>query len=68
MRRRVCRSAGLGPLPKKRYVLPSMLAVPVRAFRPPVQCTVSASVSRSAGDQMLKYGSCATRGTEGGRT
>jgi len=24
-------------------------------------------VSRSAGDQMLKYGSCATSGTDGGR-
>src|SRR5712691_10468427 len=33
----------------------------------PVQCTVAASVSLSAGDQMEKYGSCATSGTAGGR-
>src|SRR2546425_3102632 len=33
----------------------------------PVQWTVSASVSLSAGDQMLKYGSHVTSGTAGGR-
>ena len=32
----------------------------------PVQWTVLPSVSRSAGDQILKYGSHATRGVDGG--
>src|ERR1041385_3324980 len=39
----------------------------VSRCRFPVQCTVSASVNLSAGDQMLKYGSHATSGTDGGR-
>jgi hypothetical protein len=33
----------------------------------PVQCRVISSVGRSANDQMLKYGSCVTSGTAGGR-
>src|SRR5438105_12071563 len=33
----------------------------------PVQWTVAVSVRRSAGDQRLKYGSCVTSGTAGGR-
>ncbi len=39
----------------------------VRRCGLPVQCVVPVSVSLSAGDQMLKYGSHATSGTDGGR-
>src|SRR4051812_48955524 len=56
---------GSGPL--TRYVrlsTPIRLASGIGAL---VQCRVTSSVRRSAVDQTLKYGSCATRGTAGGR-
>ena len=66
----VCGSAGTaaGSLPITRNALPSIRTRLVRRCGLPVQCVVSASVSLSPGDQMLKYGSCATSGTAGGRS
>src|SRR5438552_18721298 len=65
----VCGSAGIfaGSLPITRNPLPSIRTKLVSRCGLPVQWTVSASVSLSAGDQMLKYGSHATSGTAGGR-
>src|SRR5207245_2336271 len=51
----------------KRYVLPSIRARPHMAWVAPVQCLVQLSVRRSLMDQTLKYGSCVTSGTAGGR-
>src|SRR5438105_13911187 len=51
----------------KRYALPSIRASPHMAWMVPVQCLVQSSVKRSLIDQTLKYGSCVTRGTAGGR-
>src|ERR1017187_1864231 len=45
-----------------------MRANAARLLGLPVQCAVAVSVSRSAMDQTLKYGSCATSGTAGGRS
>ena len=50
-----------------RKVFPSIRTRLVSRCGLPVQWVVSASVNLSAGDQMLKYGSHATNGTEGGR-
>src|ERR1035438_1775538 len=50
-----------------RKFFPSIFTNPVNCRALPVQCVVSASVSLSAGDQRLKYGSQATSGTDGGR-
>src|SRR5579864_4831395 len=58
--------AGVAPI--TRTVSPSIRISDVSGCARPVQCTVAASVSRSAGDQMEKYGSEATRGTAGGRS
>ena len=49
-----------------RKVFPSMRTRLVSRCGLPVQCVVSRSVNLSACDQMLKYGSTATRGTAGG--
>lgn len=49
-----------------RNVLPSMRARAVSVFGLPVQWRVPSAFRRSAIDQMLKYGSCATSGTAGG--
>ena len=66
----VYNSAGTlaGSLPISRNPLPSIRTRPVSRCGFPVQCTVSASDNLSPGDQMLKYGSHATSGTEGGRS
>src|SRR5438128_7600019 len=57
--------AGVAPI--NRAVSPSMRISDVSGWARPVQGTVATSVSRSAGDQIEKYGSCATSGTAGGR-
>ena len=60
-------AASAGCRPTTRSDWPSMRRVPCKGWGRPVQWVVSQSVSRSAGDQMLKYGSCATSGTAGAR-
>jgi hypothetical protein len=50
-----------------RKALPSIRTKLVKRCCLPVQWVVSTSVSLSPGDQMLKYGSQATNGTDGGR-
>jgi hypothetical protein len=67
--RSVCNITGTAGLafPRYRYVFPSTRRSPFNGWIAPVQCLVGPSVSRSALDQMLKYGSCTTRGVAGGR-
>src|SRR6185437_1011281 len=50
-----------------RYVLPSIRTSPSIDCTTPVQCRVGASVSLSAIDHTLKYGSWVISGTAGGR-
>src|SRR5258705_3536608 len=57
-----------GSLLMMRKALPSTRTRLERRWGFPVQWTVSASARWSAGDQMLKYGSQATSGTDGGRS
>src|SRR5262245_33014461 len=51
----------------RRKAFPSIRTRLVNRCGAPVQWVVPVSVNLSAGDQMLKYGSHATSGTEGGR-
>src|SRR5215218_1444873 len=45
-----------------------MLTMPTMPCGAPVQCFVRSSARRSVIDQTLKYGSCVTSGTAGGRS
>src|SRR2546423_8653467 len=54
-------------LPINRNGFPSMRTMLVNRWARPVQWVVLTSVSLSAWDQILKYGSHATSGTAGGR-
>src|SRR5438477_7580540 len=56
-----------GKAPIQRNICPSILASPISGCAVPVQWRVGASVKESFIDQMLKYGSCVTSGTAGGR-
>ena len=51
-----------------RYTFPSTRTAEYRLCVVPVQCRVCSSVSESDTDHTLKYGSCATSGTAGGRS
>ena len=53
--------------PRYRYVFVSTRISPFKGCGTPVQCRVGPSVSRLVFDQMLKYGSCTTRGVAGAR-